>query len=154
MKHYTRLSEQERYLIEQGIRKRESISVIARSIARPTKTISLEIKRNGGPLKYYGPKAHYERNKSNRLGYSKIDQNKQMQNYIRSKLMAKWSPEIIAGRWNKENSLQSISHETIYSWIYRQPDKLFLFLPHKKAKRGFKPQRSKSKIPNRTSIHK
>lgn len=153
MNNYSRLNQQERYLIEMGIRARKSRGAIARTIARPKKTVSLEIRRNGGYLGYYAVKAHFERTKSNRLGYSKIDKIVGLAEYIREKLAEKWSPEVIAGRWKKENNGSNISHESIYTWIYNQPDDLYLSLPCQKKKRGLRPQRSKTNIPNRRSIH-
>jgi transposase, IS30 family len=153
MKHYTRITEQERYLIEKGIREGRSRRAIGKIIDRPTKTVCEEIKRNGGYLGYYAAKAHHERFKSNRDGCSKIDANKFLTQYIREKLKERWSPEVIAGRWNKESIDCKITHESIYTWIYKQSDDLYLSLPRKKKKRGLRPRKSKSKIPNRTSIH-
>jgi len=153
MEQYTRITKQERYLIELGIRSRKSRKQIGLSIARPTKTVSEEIKRNGGYLGYYAAEAHYKRAGSNRKGYSKIDRNVELQKYIRMKLLDGWSPEVIAGRWNKTRKDIKITHETIYTWIYKQDDDLYLMLPRKKKKRGNRPQRIKRKIPNRVSIH-
>jgi IS30 family transposase len=153
MNYYSRITKQERCLIEMGIRAGNSRRSIAVKIGRPTKTVSEEIQRNGGYLRYYAAKAHYERTKSNRIGYSKIDSNPLLAKYIRRKLIEKWSPEVIAGRWKKENVGSKITHESIYRWIYKQNDDLYLSLPRKKKKRGLKPQRNKLKIPNRTSIH-
>lgn len=153
MRKYTRLTEKERIKIENGIRSGKSNGAIAQKIDRPTKTVSQEIERNGGYLRYHAAKAHYDRNKSNREGYSKISSHENLEQYIREKLAEQWSPEVIAGRWNKEKLGPPICHETIYSWIYKQNNDLYLNLPRKKKKRGFKPQRNKSKIPNRTPIH-
>jgi len=153
MNDYNRITKQERCLIEMGIRSGKSRRSIAARIGRPPKTVSEEIRRNGGYLGYYAVQAHYERNKSNRSGYSKIDANLRLADYIRNKLVLRWSPEVIAGRWKKENHDSHISHESIYTWIYKQTGDLHIQLPRKKKKRGFKPQRSKSLIPNRVSIH-
>lgn len=153
MNHYTRITEQERCLIEMGIRTKKSIRAIAKTVERPPKTVSQEIRRNGGYLGYYAVKAHYERAGSSRRGYSKIDSNPELVRYIRKKLEEGWSPEIIEGRWKKTDVNLKITHESIYRWIYKQGDDLYLQLPRKKKKRGLKPQRNKSKIPNRVSIH-
>jgi len=153
MNHYTRITEQERCLIEMGVCEGKSIRAIAKRLGRPPKTVSEEIRRNGGYLRYYAVKAHYDRNKSNRTGYSKIDSNPLLANHIRARLAECWAPEVIAEKWNKEALGPTITHETIYTWIYKQDDSLYLKLPRKKKKRGLKPQRSKSKILNRVSIH-
>lgn len=153
MKKYSRITEKERYLIEYGIRNGRSMRQIAKSIERPAKTIWLEIKRNKGIIGYYAAEAHYKSSKSNKIGYSKITKNKKLEGYIKEKLKLKWSPEVISGRWTKENPNSKISHETIYQWIYNQKDNLYLQLPRKKKKRGFKPSRNRSTIPDRISIH-
>lgn len=153
MNKYNRLSEKDRILIEQGIDKGYSIRKIAELIGRPPKTVLLEIRRNKGWRLYRADWAHQERNGSNYAGHSKIDKNPELVRYIREKLKEKWSPEVIAGRWNKENRGSTISTEAIYQWIYDQKDKLYLELARKKKTRGRRSQRSKSKIPNRVSIH-
>lgn len=153
MNYYSRITKQERCLIEMGVRSGKSRRSIAVRIGRPPKTVSEEIRRNGGYLGYYSAQAHYERNKSNRAGHSKIDSNLRLAGYIRDKLGLGWSPEVIAGRWKKENDVHGISHESIYTWVYRQAGDLYMQLPRKKKKRGLRPQRSSSLIPNRTSIH-
>jgi IS30 family transposase len=151
MSYYSRITKQERCLIEMGIKKNLSRRAIAKSIERSVTSVSKEIKKNGGYLGYYAVKAHYERAGSNRAGFSKIDANPDLANFIRSNLK-RFAPEIIANKWNNQND-SGISHESIYTWIYKQDDTLYLQLPRKKKKRGLRPQRSKSKIPDRISIH-
>jgi IS30 family transposase len=153
MKNYNRLTEQERYVIENGIRKRMSIGAIACSIDRYKSTISREINKNGGIFKYYAAESEYRRVRSSRIKHSKIDSSLVLKQYVLSKLKLGWSPKVIAGRWNMKNNGIKISHETIYTWVYRQNDNLYLLLPRKKKKRGLKPQRNKSKIKDRISIH-
>lgn len=153
MNNYTRLTEKERLLIEMYVRENRGIREIGRLVGRCGKTISLEIQRNGGYLRYYAPQAHANRVISNREGYSKISENPQLESYIRSRLQERWAPEIIAGKWNLENQDLTISYEAIYQWVYNQAGDLYKLLPRQKKIRGLKPQRSKSKIPNRVSIH-
>ncbi len=147
MNNYTRLTEKERLLIEMYVRENRGIREIGRLVGRPGKTISLEIQRNGGYLRYYAPQAHANRVISNREGYSKISENPQLESYIRSRLQERWAPEIIAGKWNLENQDLTISYEAIYQWVYNQAGDLYKLLPRQKKIRGLKPQRSKSKIP-------
>ena len=92
MTKYTRLTKQERCLIEIGITKNKSLREIARSIGRSPKTISLEIKRNGGHFWYYAAKADTERNRSNKIGFCKISSNVGLKEYIVQKLHEKWHP--------------------------------------------------------------
>ena len=52
-----------------------------------------------------------------------------------------WSPEQIAGRLRLDQSKHTISHETIYRYIYRREvrkERLYKYLPHAKAKRGLR----------------
>lgn len=153
MKNYNRLTEQERYAIENGIRKRMSIGAIADSIDRVKSTVSREINKNGRIFRYYAAQSQYEKIGSNRANRSKIEYNIVLKQYIMCKLDLGWSPKVIAGRWNLGNPRVKVSHETIYTWVYKQNNNLHLLLSRKKKKRGFKPQRNKSKIKNRVSIH-
>ena len=105
----------ERAFIEKGIIERRSIRALARSIGRYPSAVSKEKSRNGGKQRYYAAKAHHERAISNKTGYSKIRNNPRLENYIRDKLKEGWSSEVIAGRWNMENSSTKITHETLYT---------------------------------------
>jgi IS30 family transposase len=68
-----------------------------------------------------------------------------------------WSPEQISGRLKLEGSEHTISHGSIYRYIYRpkvRPEKLHRYLTRAKARRGrryFKRQRLP--VANRCSIH-
>ena len=97
---------------------------------------------------YYAKEAHYNRNKSNRSGHSKINENIDLKNYIYEKLDQGWPPEVIADRWNllesrvkaplpaTEADLIKTSHESIYAWVYEQDGALYLKLPCKKRNEG------------------
>ena len=59
---------------------------------------------------------------------------------------------------NKQKEIRSISHESIYAWIYQQlqkKEKLWKFLARHKAKRGLGKSKGVgvSRIPNRVFIH-
>lgn len=154
MKKYTRLTAQDRYFIELGIRNRWSTKKIAEKIDRPPSTVHREIKRNGGILGYYAPEANAKQQAlSNRLGHSKINKNPALKNYILSCLDLTWGPEAIAYRWNLNNTLVHISSEGIYQWIYKQPGDLYKKLPYRKKRRGLKPPSFRGKIHKITSIH-
>lgn len=151
---YTRITEKERCLIEQGILSRKSIRAIAKEIGRSAKAVSSEIRRNGGRERYYAKKAHSNRTTSNRKGFSKIEQDSELKEYILEHLKMGWSPVVIAGRWNKEHRKRKISAETIYQWIYNQKNKdLIHMLSRKRKKRGYnKSRKNKSGIDMRISI--
>jgi IS30 family transposase len=77
-----------------------------------------------------------------------------LQSYIIEKLKKKWSPKVIAGSWNKLGNDTTISHESIYSWIYNEASQdVRKLLPRAKGKRGLvRKKPKKSKIPNRVGI--
>ena len=95
MKQYTRTNEQERYLIESGIKARMSIRAIALTIDRSAKTVSEEIGRNGGYLRYHAAKAHNDRTTSNKIGYSKIKAYPKLEHYTSKKLKEGWSQRLL-----------------------------------------------------------
>jgi IS30 family transposase len=78
--------------------------------------------------------------------------------YVREKLRIGWSPQIIAGRLSIDYPHLSISHETIYQYIYGRGKKFhleeYLVRSHKKRriKTGRNMYRSKSRIPNAVMI--
>lgn len=68
-----------------------------------------------------------------------------------------WSPEQIAGRLRRDGSEHTVSHETIYRFIYRRKiraEKLHIYLPRSKAKRGRRYYKCRrNPLPNKRSIH-
>ena len=92
----------------------------------------------------------------NRPG-SKIECSKALQTTIIDHIAMGWSPEVIAGRLKTENVEHTISHESIYKWIYGEGKNhnLIQYLVRRKRKRGQRPCRKAkaSLIPDRLSIH-
>jgi IS30 family transposase len=94
-------------------------------MGRSPSSLSRELKRNGKRVGrsrkpfYEGFKA--QKKSSHRFKTShqraclKIPQ---IHEYVTSKLLARWSPELIAGRLALDHPELKISHETIYQWIY------------------------------------
>ncbi len=56
-----------------------------------------------------------------------------LRSYVQAQLKAGWSPEVIAGRLQREHSRPIVSHETIYQWAYRE--ELIAYLPRGKPRR-------------------
>lgn len=110
MKEYRKITLRDRCLIKIGIDNRQSPGLIAKKMERNRSVIAREIEKNGGLLWYDPAKAHEKSLKSNKAGYSKINRNKKMREYIILKIMLGWSPVIIAGKWNLENRLNKITH--------------------------------------------
>jgi len=79
--------------------------------------------------------------------------------YVKERLKACWSPELIAGRIRIDLSDSRVSHETIYQYIYhlelpeRQEYIGYLARSHRRRRhRGTGRGQRKSRIPNRISI--
>lgn len=151
------LSYQEHEKIYRGICAKQSLRDIAKQLYRAPSTVSREVARNSDAIGYLYPKDAYRRQeqKRKRKNGSKIDRNQKLADYIMEKLKIKWSPKVIAGRWSKDHPDQSITHETIYTWVYRKGNEVFRkSLPRAKPKRGMvRKAIKKSLIKDRVSIH-
>lgn len=135
---YKQLTLQKRYqiwaLLQQGYTQKE----IADHIGVHPSTVSREIKRNRDSCsdKYEYTTAHFntQHRHTTKAKYTVITV--ETERYIREKLKAGWSPEQIAGRMKYEH-VGTISHETIYQFIYRNKTKggrLYKYLRHKNKK--------------------
>jgi transposase, IS30 family len=99
---------------------------IAVSIGRSESVVSREIARHGGRQAYRAWKADAAARESrSRPKERKIDADPELRGRVAGGLMKGWSPEQVAGRLRYENyrgeTDMSVSHETIYTWIYAQP---------------------------------
>ena len=151
----TQLSYQEHAKIYNGICLRLSKRAIAQSIGRARSTIYRELARNSDKIGYLAPKEAFDRQKEKKKKRStRIDRDPRLNAYIIKHLKKKWSPKVIAGRWNNDNDVIKISDESIYTWLYKKGNEEFrVLLPRAKTKRGFVRRRQKkSKIPDRVSI--
>lgn len=157
---YHHLNQEERTQIFECHQRGVSQGAIAKQLGRSKSTICREITRNRYPVRsLYLPDTaeHLSRERRNRPG-SKLGRSKRLQKLIEKHLIKGWSPEVIAGRLKLENAQETISHESIYKWIYGEGIQLNWrgYLIRKKRKRGRRPCRKvdKIKIPARVSIHK
>lgn len=135
---YKQLTLQKRYqiwaLLQQGYKQKE----IAKKVGVHPSTISREIKRNWDFCtdKYEYTTAHFhtEHRHKTKCKYTVITS--EIEYYIREKLKAGWSPEQVSGRMKYEG-VGSVSHETIYQFIYRNKankGRLYKHLRHKNKK--------------------
>jgi len=160
MRRYTQLTKEERVKMAEMRQSKASVTGIAASLGRSKSTISRELRRNAAPPGQYWPDTaeNLELNRRQRL--CRIDRVEALKDFVLTKLQCHfWTPEQMAG-WLKcrQKAIPSVSHETIYAWIYKRPqqkEKFWKMLPRHKAKRG--PRKSRgagiSRIPNRVSIH-
>ena len=149
------LSYQEHAEIYRGLCEGLSMRKIARSIGRYPSTVSREINRNSDTIGYLFPKMAYDRQREKRGKRSKkIDRHLELKEYILEKLRLRWSPKVIAGRWNRMQPNVAVTHECIYQWIFGKGNEhLRALLPRAKKKRGL-PQKKekKSRIPFRKTL--
>ena len=139
--NYKHLTKEDRIQIGVLIKTNHSITTIARILERSKSTISRELIRNKDPnleFQYHYTLAHKKtllrRRKANQ---ARIKINIRISKLIHSKLLEKWSPEQISGRFkidsmintsssDKSNTkskitsspIVSISYQTIYNHIY------------------------------------
>jgi len=161
-KHYRHLLLSERGKIMFMSRWGKSISQIARELGWHKSTISRELRRNKDYLLgYYWDENAQKRTDRRRERASQRYRlkNERIRTYVESKLQAGWSPEIIAGRIEQDLPGRTISHESIYQYVYQlgEPErtKYIKYLPRnhrRRRKRGTGKAQRKSHIPNRISI--
>lgn len=118
------LTRADREEISRGIAAGQSIRAIAHRIKRSPSTVSREISRNGGDIRYRADDADERAwGKAKRPKKCRLAVNGKLRFIVASKLKLQWSPQQIAG-WLKtqfpdEPNLQ-ISHETIYQTLFVQ----------------------------------
>jgi len=139
----------------------KNCSEIAALLGRHRSTILREMRRNVSPhadcytdesAQIWADRRRAQASRRGRLRDERI------RSYVDEKLKADWSPELIAGRIRLDLPGRSVSHETIYQYIYHlEPPKReeyihYLRRSHRhRRKRGTGSGR-KSRIPNRISI--
>ncbi len=143
-------------LLSQGCSFRE----IGEKIRRCHTTVSREIEKNKGSDGRYLPSLAQEESKKRKLEANSRNplKDKRTFNYVREKLFEGWSPEQISGRIGIDIPGLSISHETIYQYIYKPENKhltLWVFLRRKQPGRVEKGGRKAKReiVPNRTFIN-
>jgi IS30 family transposase len=120
------LTAEDREDISRGLAKGLENKDIAVSIGRDESVVSREIARHGGREAYRAWKADAAaRGSRSRPKERKIDTEPELRERVTGDLKKGWSPEQIAGRVcyerHRGETGMSVSHETIYTWIYAQP---------------------------------
>jgi IS30 family transposase len=157
MRKYKQLNLMKRYQILALIKEGFNYTQIANNIGVNKSTISREIKRNSKSKNTYHPdsasikvfKRHMNKNKY-------IKMTKAIEKYIRKYLKIKWTPEQISNRLKIDKNL-SLSHETIYQYVYTNKANgglLYKHLPRKMKKYNKRDAKynSRGQIPNRILI--
>ena len=158
---YSHLTVEERDKISVLKAEGQSFRSIAHELGRHHTTIARELDRNAPPVRkgrYLSHKAHERSVERKSLAHQRDRlKNEEIQRYVEHGLSIHWSPEQIAGRLPIDFKGQSISHEAIYQYLYKERHDLVTSLPRhhrKRQKRGHSRKHRKPHIPNRISIEK
>jgi len=160
------LTHKERIQIETLLNENKSKAYIAKTLNRSRSTFTREINKwvqNIGD-KYSADLAHWNAKDDylNKRNLDKISTYNKLRFYVYKGLLSNWTPEQIAGRIKKDypnDPIMSISHESIYRYIYTHPQaslnkKLIKLLVRKKTRR-IPPKKRRvtgSKITSQVSI--
>jgi IS30 family transposase len=99
------------------------LAEIAKQLGRPTSTVSREVRRNGGGVRYRAAGAHRAARRRARLPKArKLLTDHKLARLVAYKLKRKWSPQQIAAylRQRYAEPHKRVSHETIYQCLYLQ----------------------------------
>lgn len=158
-KPYQHLSQRERDMIAVLHSRDESLRAIARQLGRDPATISRELKRNSPPVHtgYYLPhKAQARAEHRWQAAHARPRlKSARLTAYVRQRLSAGWSPELISGRLKHLKLGGRVSHEAIYQWVYACARDLIgrLARSHRRRlPRGHSRKHRRSHIPGRISI--
>jgi IS30 family transposase len=151
----------ERQKLEYWLRTNQSMRAIARILRRDHTVLTRELKRNGS-----GDRKKYRADVAQRLcdkrvnqeHKGKLDKYPELKKYVVDGLKEEWSPDVIAGKLKLSGAKQTISHESIYHYIYNKSARyegLYKYLRQGQSKRQKRHTRKpcKLRIPQRISIH-
>ena len=160
---YKHLTLDERNVIFRMRFLRKSRAEIARCTGRSPSTISRELRRNAQwDGRYFSGSAQAFANARRRAHIHRPKTGDgQLMAYVETKLQQRWSPQQIAGRLGKMPRARlgdaTISHQTIYRWIWACPRRAERFKPYLRV--ACKPRRKpygkpskRGQIPGRVSI--
>lgn len=149
-KYYRQIDLEERCqlrgMMEQGF----SITKIARHLGRDRRTIQRELARNRTAKGEYKPDTASRFSWARRLRGSRCQRCSQLHEIVTSSLAMGWTPQQISGWLHHDNDVPTVSHESIYRYIYMPQGrqlKLSRYLPHHHAKRGYRRRKGERKIP-------
>ena len=167
MSKLSRITFYEREKIELYLKMEKSYRWIGQRLCRNHTDISREINRNSSPYFPYRAKDAqrlYEARllKKNHRKLEKLEYG-ELRKYVVAKIKADLSPDQFAGRLKNEPPPElagsTISHESIYNYIYNGQERFEYLYPHlrtkrhKRQRRFDRKKRSKINILERVSIH-
>ena len=142
-KHYDHLTLDARCAIARLHEDGQSRRQIAAALGRSASTISRELKRNQGVQVGYKPGYAQEQTRARRWIGCRLERNEDLRNTVLDGLKRGWSPEQVAGHLKQQKAETTVSHETIYRFIYAQMRRTQdgawrSYLPKAKFKRGWR----------------
>jgi len=155
----------EREKIETWLRMEKEKSWIAKRLKRDYSIIKREIKRNTGEqLPYNAAIAQaLSEKRARKTNVRKLNkpENKKLKEFVEEKLKADLSPEQIAGilrEYPQTDIAETVSHESIYDYIYHHAEKQRESYKHLRTgrsqrQRKFSRKKSLDTIKNKVSIH-
>ena len=165
-KTYKQFTLEERVRLDLMLKDGQSNAAIAKALGRSRSTIGREIGRNSRATNQYpagyDPRRADERADRRRRWDArfKLSRDPALQAYVRERLEAGFSPELIAGQLRLQHGCCVISYESIYRFVYHrsaQKDYWHQLLPRRKSRRGQLRQRGgrnpMDHIQDRVSIH-
>lgn len=134
-KHITDDQRNEIYALKRAGHKQKDI---ARLLHKDPSAISRELKRNQSESGKYLARGAKLKTKARRIRanarFKKIEHNEKLRRYVIKKLKKYWSPEQIAGRWNRSHKSQHIGKDTVYTFVYEKRKDLVKYLRCRKGK--------------------
>ena len=144
---YNQLALNEREKIFLFNKDNNSIRQMAKQLGRAPSTIKRELDRNCSDIGYLLDSANNLAKKRKFTNQTKLDKDTLLKAYVVKHLRDdKWSPEAIAGRLKHHELIKTISHESIYKFIYSREGnkmKLYQYLMYKRPKRQLHHNRTK-----------
>jgi len=111
---------------------------IARLLLKDPSTISRELKRNKNEHGKYLARGARIKTQERRIKanarFLKIEYSEELKRHIVKKLRKYFSPEQIAGQWNRNHRNQHIGKDTIYKFVYQKRKDLVRYLRCQKGK--------------------
>lgn len=121
---YTQFNKERRVELGALLRAGHSPKECSQELGTDKSTVTREIKRNKDADGIYrgasAHKKHLARSARAKKGARRIENDTKLRQHIRRQLRRRDSPEQIAGRIRQSASHATISHETIYQWIFSE----------------------------------
>jgi len=141
--HYDHFALEERCTIARLREDGQSLRQIAAALDRSPSSVSRELKRNHGAQVGYRPAYAQEQASARRWQGSRLEREAELRKLVLGCLERGWSPEQVAGWLKQQKTATTISHESIYRFIYAQIRRTNdgawrRYLPRAKFKRGWR----------------